>query len=127
MPQSAGSSDSKTAVMGQRTYRVSARMLENFQDIIFFVSPIAHVLWQLQKLYFSEIADDPKVTEISHEKLPPGFRLLDQAIVSQFNRDVARYAMNFNPATHEELLASKFRESGGDRRTLKGDLSGKQD
>lgn len=106
----------KKSLAGQRTYRVSSRMIENFPQISFLVSPIAHRLYHLQITLFPELAG---VKTIKMKDLPRGFRLLDQAIVMRFNRDLANFARNnFHSATHEELLAAKFEESIGKKKVV---------
>jgi hypothetical protein len=115
--ESAGKGDIKQqALFGQRTYRVSARILKQFPEIINFVSPLAHIFWHLEITLYPELAGKVNVFEILDKpeelrKLPPGFLVLDTAIVMRFNRDLARFALNFNSATLEELLAAKFKES----------------
>lgn len=101
----------KKALVGQRVYRVSSRMIENFPQISFFVSPIAHILYHLQQTYFPEHAG--KKT-IKLDELPKGFRLLDEGIVMQYNRDLANFTRDrFSSQTHEELVAAKFEEATG--------------
>ena len=101
----------KKSLAGKRTYRVSARIIENFPQISFFVSPTAHRLYHLQQTLFPEYAGKKDLTDV---KLPKGFRILDQAIVMKFNRDLANFARNtFHSATLEELIAAKFEEAKG--------------
>jgi hypothetical protein len=112
----------------QRTYRVSARILEQFREIIYLVSPMAHLLWHLELVLYPNYAGKVKVWELRDKpdelaKLPPGFRLLDMAQVMRFNRDLARLGLNlFHPATIEELLAAKFKESTKFKKRLEGDV-----
>lgn len=106
----------KKSLAGQRTYRVSSRMIENFPQISFLVSPIAHRLYHLQLTLYPEFAGMKKIPV---DKMPKGFRMLDQAIVMKFNRDLANFARNnFHSATHEELLAAKFEESIGKKKVI---------
>ncbi len=107
----------KKALAGQRTYRVSSRMGENFPQISFLVSPIAHILFHLQQSLFPDHAGKK---EIKLDELPKGFRILDKAIIMRYNRDIANFARNrFNSATHEELLAAKFEEAVGLKQKVK--------
>lgn len=100
---------SKKTLIGQRTYRVSARMIENFPQVSFFVSPVAHRLYHLQQTLFPDFAGKDK---IDIENLPKGFRLMDFAITKQFNRDLANFArFHFSSATQEELISAKFLEA----------------
>lgn len=111
----------------QRTYRVSARILEQFREIIYLVSPMAHLLWHLELILYPNHAGKVKVWELQDQPeklaaLPPGFRLLDMAQVMRFNRDLARLGLNlFHPATIEELLAAKFKESAKFKKRLEGE------
>lgn len=99
----------KATLSGQRTYRVSSRMLENFPQISFLVSPSAHSLYHLQLTLFPEAV---KKEKLKPEEIPNGFKVLDRAIVMQFNRDLANFARNtFHSATLEELVAAKFGET----------------
>lgn len=106
----------KKSLGGQRTYRVSSRILENFPQISFFVSPDAHRLYHLQKTLFPEQAGKK---ELKSEEIPKGFIILDTAIIMRFNRDLANFARNrFTSATHEELLAAKFEEASGRKKRI---------
>lgn len=131
---SSGGSEFKTDhtlrdLYGQRTYRVSARILEQFREIIYLVSPMAHLLWHLELVLYPNHAGKVKVWELHDKpdelaKLPPGFRLLDMAQVMRFNRDLARLGLNiFHPATIEELLAAKFKESSRVKKRLDGEVN----
>ena len=107
---------SKKTLIGQRTYRVSARMIENFPQVSFFVSPVAHRLYHLQQTLFPDYVglDKPDI-----ENLPKGFRLMDLAITKQFSRDLANFARyNFSSATQEELISAKFQESKSVKKML---------
>lgn len=103
--------------LGERTYRVASRMLANFEEVIFFVSPRAHDLWHLQLWLFPEHAGK-KVEAIPLKEVPKGFRYLDQAVYKRFMRDLARFAVSFSGATHEELLAAKIEDAKKGKRKL---------
>lgn len=113
----------KRTLIAERTYRVSARMLENFPQVSFFVSPRAHRLYHLQLTLYPEHAgkkDLAKMSDKELRELPKGFRLLDLAITMRFFRDLANYVrLNFSPATQEELVAAKFMESKGFKKIMK--------
>jgi len=108
---------SKKTLIGQRTYRVSSRMIENFPQVSFFVSPIAHRLYHLQQTLFPAVSGSK---EIKTEELPKGFRCLDIAITKRFNRDLANFVRyNFSSATQEELIAAKFQEEKSSKKVVK--------
>lgn len=110
----------KKTLAGQRTYRVSSRMDENFPQIRFFVSNRAHLLYHLQKTLYPNLAGKVDTSKLELEelrKLPKGFRLLDIAITMRYNRDAANYVrIRFATPTQEELMASKFSSSKGLRK-----------
>lgn len=112
----------KKTLIAERTYRVSARMIENFPQVSFFVSPRAHRLYHLQLTCYPDYAgkkDISKMSEKELKELPKGFRLLDFAITMRFYRDLANYVrLNFSPATQEELVAAKFEESKGFKKVM---------
>lgn len=130
--------DAKTAdkktLMGQRTYRVSTRIVENFPEVQFLVSSTAHSLYHLQKTLYPEFAGKKDfslniesdeqfrdvVDKLIAKGVPKGFILLDLAINLRYNRDLAGYSRNyFHSATQEEFIASKFEESKGIKRKMK--------
>jgi hypothetical protein len=108
--------DSKRTVIGQRTYRVSARVIKNFPQIMFLFSPMAHRFYHIQETTYPEYAGIKweSLTEKQQAKVPRGFLVLDDAIEKRFNRDIANFArVNFPTATLEELAAAKFEEAMG--------------
>jgi hypothetical protein len=109
-------SDSKRTVIGQRTYRVSARIIKNFPQIMFLFSPRAHRLFHIQETTYPEYAGVKweSLSKKEQVKVPKGFIVLDIAIEKRFNRDFANFGrMNFPTATLEELAAAKFEEAMG--------------
>jgi hypothetical protein len=114
--------DSKKTIIGQRTYRVSARILKNFPQVMFLFSPRAHRLYHIQETTYPEYAGITweSLSKKQQAKVPRGFIVLDIAIEKRFNRDFANHArVNFNPATHEEIGAAKFLEASGYQKKLK--------
>lgn len=112
----------KRTLIAERTYRVSARMIENFPQLSFFVSPRAHRLYHLQLTLFPDHAGKKDISKMSNKELlalPKGFRVLDLAITMRYYRDLANFGrLNFSPPTHEELVAAKFEESKGFKKVM---------
>jgi hypothetical protein len=108
--------DSKRTIIGQRTYRVSARLIKNFPQVMFLFSPRAHRLYHIQETTYPEYAGVKweSLNKEEQAKVPRGFLVLDIAIEKRFNRDLANFARtNFPTATLEELASAKFEESMG--------------
>jgi len=109
-----GESDSKRTVIGQRTYRVSARIIKNFPQVMFLFSPRAHRLFHIQETTYPEYGGISwaSLSKAKQTEVPRGFLVLDIAIEKRFNRDFANFARtNFPTATLEELSAAKFKET----------------